>query len=147
MPSDEDNSVNSVLLTSPFPYEDCNQDELDQLLRTPKHQTGTKSKAKPLPNNTPITRTTNSARDLLLEQDAEARQERFCSEFRKWCVGPMPIKMFLQDFLPPDTAEKCSGNKDNYFKSVPTPGSKDSEDILYKPLVFIFYRKHCLGLK
>ena len=120
--------------TSALPFSDCDI-PVDRPPGTPKRQTGAKSKTKPLPNNTPIVKTTNSGRDLILEQDAEARQERFESEFRKWCVGPMPVENFLQEFLPPSTAEQYSGNKDNYFKNVPIPGSGDSETMMYKPLV------------
>ena len=131
MSTDEDDSNRT---TSPFPF---SQYELtiDKPPRTPKHQTGAKSRTNPRPNNTPLVRTTNSTRDLFLDQDAEARQERFDSEFRKWCVGPMPIEMFLQEFLPSGETEQHFGNQGNEFRSVPIPGSKDNETVMYKPLV------------
>lgn len=133
MPPDED-VHNDTVLAKALPF---SESDLPVVMtpRTPRHQRGARSKTKPPPNNTPIVRTTNSARDLFLEQDAGARQERFDSEFRRWCVGPMPMEMFLEEFLPSNATKRHSKNEENEFESVPIPGIKDGETVMYKPLV------------
>ena len=94
------------------------------------------------PTNVPIAKTDNNPREGFLEKFTE-RQERFVSEARKWCVGPMPVNKFIQAFFPADQEgreAKCKVKEKermptsrNAFKSVPETPNNEQE--MYGPLV------------
>lgn len=123
-------------------YESDSSDESDQspdeLLSTPQRRT------RRIPQNTPTVRTENSTKDVFLEQEAEKREERFWSETKNWCNGPMPPVLFLLKFLssgrkrvnetPEQLQKRMSSKRGNHFRHVPAE-SFSKEEELYELIV------------
>lgn len=82
--------------------------------------------------NSPIARTVNGTKDAFIGQDAASRYQRYAYEGRKWIVGPMPCKEFIDDFLPPGPPGMPSDK--GAFKKVPT-SVVSNELAIYTPLV------------
>ncbi|KAH8115742.1 hypothetical protein DFH11DRAFT_1854205 [Phellopilus nigrolimitatus] len=78
--------------------------------------------------NTPIARTENGAKGGFQSKDAKSRNTRYAREMKKWCVGPMPVEDFLDEFLP--TAPEHKGPMPdwaNAFDDVPVNPPKEPE--------------------
>lgn len=88
------------------------------------------------PNSVPIVKIDNASRDGFLERKTK-RREKFVSDARKWCVGPMPVDEFLQAFFPTTqegqrTIWKGKGKERmptsrNAFRSVPKTPAGEQE--------------------
>ncbi|KAH8115714.1 hypothetical protein DFH11DRAFT_1301208 [Phellopilus nigrolimitatus] len=92
--------------------------------------------------NTPLARTENTAEGRFDPKDAKTRNIRYAREMKRWCVGPMPVEEFLDEFLPPAPKGKgvraipsCKGA----FNRVPLD-PKD-EQAIYEKLVSIVFTK------
>ncbi|KAH8115724.1 hypothetical protein DFH11DRAFT_1702549 [Phellopilus nigrolimitatus] len=98
--------------------------------------------------DTPIARTENGAKDGFDPKDAKSRNIRYAREMKRWCVGPMPVEEFLDEFLPPAPKGKgarampsCKGA----FNRVPMV-PKDEQAIYEKLIPAINYKKRCPSL-
>lgn len=137
------------------PSESNSSDECDNslkpegLLKTPKRRTRCP------PQNTPTVRTENSTKDTFLKQNFEERQDRFGSETKNWCYGPMPMWEFLLKFLPSgredemETTEQLKKRmilkKGNPFRNMPAAPFAD-EELMYEPIVRRPVIIHCIEL-
>ncbi|KAH8115734.1 hypothetical protein DFH11DRAFT_1507170, partial [Phellopilus nigrolimitatus] len=98
--------------------------------------------------DTPIARTENGAKDGFDPMDAKSRNIRYAREMKRWCVGPMPVEEFLDEFLPP--APKGKGTRampscKGAFNRVPME-PKDEQAIYEKLIPAINYKKRCPSL-
>lgn len=79
--------------------------------------------------NVPMAHDLSSHTIGLEPYDAKARNVQHLVQFRESTVGPMPVDLFLDTFLPHSSTErKRMLSTKNAFKSVP-PQSKDVTDI------------------
>lgn len=73
----------------------------DKNPKTPEKQIRrTANVSSPLPYNTPVSRNESSCKDGFQDQDAKARYPRLAKELVKWIIGPMPLDVFFDEFLP-----------------------------------------------
>ncbi|KAH8115737.1 hypothetical protein DFH11DRAFT_1507405, partial [Phellopilus nigrolimitatus] len=98
--------------------------------------------------NTPLARTEYSAEGSFDPKDAKGRNIRYAREMKRWCVGPMPVEEFLDEFLPPAPKGKgvrvmpsCKGA----FNRIPVD-PKDEQAIYEKLIPAINYKKRCPSL-
>ena len=86
-----------------------------------------------LPFHVPIARCDDKTQQFELDaSDAADRYRQYAADAYRFMLGPMPVREFLNEFLPRYSKKRMPSSRDA-FKGVPKESSHDKD--IYEPLV------------